>query len=608
MKLSDKIEKLDTFTPFYTFEFFPPRTEQGFENLVSRIERLSKLNPLAVSITWGAGGSTKDWSLKLASICRNDHNVDTIMHLTCTNMQIGMVDDALRAAREAGIRNILALRGDPPRGEEYWIPCDPRFSSAADLVKYIKTTPDYRDYFCVGVAAYPDGHTESQADEATQIKHLKAKVDAGADFIVTQLFYDVDSFLKWQTKAREAGIKVPIIPGIMPIQTYASFVRLTNLCGTRVPQSLDDQINAIRHDDQLVKNLGIDVAVSMIQKLHQSGVQGFHFCTLNLEKSVQTVLERLGWVGPHTEQHNMLISESPPGAPSSFPPELVITAADATASASFKLNQIHPGSGATNTAGKGELTSLDAWDEFPNGRFGDSKSPAFGTNDLWDNGIGVSPQQALQYWGKPTTTEDITAIFLKYLKDEIPCTPWSNAPLSAESQAIIPRLSEVNSKGWWTVGSQPAVDAVPSDDEIFGWGPRGGYVFQKAFIEFFCTKEDVDMLQAKAKSAGQGWVTFFAANMMDDYLTNMTDEGSNAVTWGVFPGKEISSPTNIERDSFLAWKDEAFGYWTEWSLFYPPDSAQRKLIESIREERWLISIVHHNFKDSDALWTFLLQN
>jgi methylenetetrahydrofolate reductase (NADPH) len=110
--------------------------------------------------------------------------------------------------------------------------------------------------------------------------------------------------------------------------------------------------------------------------------------------------------------------------------------------------------------------------------------------------------------------EDITAIFLKYLKGEIPGIPWSDTPLSSESQTIIPRLVEINSKGWWTVGSQPAVDAVPSDDEIYGWGPRGGYVFQKAFVEFFCTKDDLEVIQAKAKAAGQGWVTFFAANMM----------------------------------------------------------------------------------------------
>ncbi|KAG8856825.1 hypothetical protein FRB91_000324 [Serendipita sp. 411] len=609
MRLSDKIAEWNSLTPFYTFEFFPPRTEQGFDNLVSRIERLSKFNPLAVSITWGAGGSTKDWSLKLADICRNDHEVNTIMHLTCTNMQVGTVEDALRAAREKGIRNILALRGDPPRGEDHWIPSDPRFISGLDLVKFIKSTPEFRDYFCVGVAAYPDGHTESTASEEEQIRHLKAKVDAGADFIITQLFYDADSFLSWQSKAQSAGITIPIIPGIMPIQTYASFMRLTKLCGTRVPEELLTQINAIKHDDQLVKDLGVEVTVAIIRKLQQNGVQGFHFCTLNLEKSVQKVLETLGWIGHRAEQHNMLISESPnqPVTIGSLPPEMVITASDAAASASYNLHhQIHPGSGAANTAGKGELLSTSTWDEFPNGRFGDAKSPAFGVSDLWDNGLGVSPADAIAFWGRPTKVEDITSLFVRYLKGEASSTPWSDSPLLSESIPIAPHLSKLNAKGWWTVASQPAVDAAPSDDETYGWGPRGGYVFQKAFVEFFCTKEDVMRIESKLIVTKSEWVTYFAANMLDEYSTNMTDEGSNAVTWGVFPGKEISSPTIIERDSFLAWKDEAFGYWTQWGLVFPPDSPERKLLEQIRDERWLVSLVHHNFKDADALWTFLL--
>ena len=199
--------------------------------------------------------------------------------------------------------------------------------------------------------AYPDGHAESTADEDGQIKHLKAKVDAGAEFIITQLFYDAESFLNWLRKVRAAGdsiflrrlptfplsfsrcsplpgIDVPVIPGVMPIQSYASFMRLTKLCGTRVPQQLLDQINPIRvsvarlselsvslielitiqHDDQLVKDLGVQVAVDMIRKLSQNDVPGFHFCTLNLEKSVQRVLEQLRWVGAHVVEHNMIIS------------------------------------------------------------------------------------------------------------------------------------------------------------------------------------------------------------------------------------------------------------------------------------------------------------
>lgn len=159
MKLSEKLKQYSSSHPFYFFEFFPPQTDAGFQNLLSRISRLSKLSPLAISITWGAGGSTKDRSLDLAGMIQREYSassstdgIDTILHLTCTNMMGGMVDHVLRSAKGAGIQNILALRGDPPRGKEEWIPVDPRFQHAIDLVKYIRSSEDYNDWFSIGVA------------------------------------------------------------------------------------------------------------------------------------------------------------------------------------------------------------------------------------------------------------------------------------------------------------------------------------------------------------------------------------------------------------------------------------------------------------------------
>ncbi|KAG6880264.1 hypothetical protein C0992_001833 [Termitomyces sp. T32_za158] len=170
MKLTDKITSQSPSNPFFTFEFFPPRTDQGFENLVSRITRLCTLHPLAISITWGAGGSTKERSLELAGLTQAEYGVDTVLHFTCTNMERGSVDDALQAAKAHRISNILALRGgiclsvlyeydnlmtmssDPPRGKEEWIPIDPNFQHAIDLVKFIRSSPEYSEHFCIGVA------------------------------------------------------------------------------------------------------------------------------------------------------------------------------------------------------------------------------------------------------------------------------------------------------------------------------------------------------------------------------------------------------------------------------------------------------------------------
>ncbi|KAF8844828.1 MTHFR-domain-containing protein [Paxillus ammoniavirescens] len=606
MKLSEKIAAHISPHPFYTFEFFPPRTDQGFENLISRISRLSTLHPIAISVTWGAGGSTKDRSLDLAGLTQSEYGIDTILHLTCTNMLPGMVDDVLRAAKARGIQNILALRGDPIRGQEHWTPIDSRFTSGLDLVKYIRSSPEFSSHFCIGVAAYPEGHPDNETDEEGSLDILKQKVDAGADFIVTQLFYDPDRFIGWVKKVRNRGINVHIIPGVMPIQTYSSFLRVIKLCGAQVPPKIMTDLDTIRHDDKLVKEYGVCLAVDIIRKITETGfVSGVHFCTLNLEKSVQLVLESLQWADGSPVVRNQLIADSP--APLLHPPlprsDLVITPSNATTTAANALTggptlEVEP-------PGRGELNNAATWDDFPNGRFGDYKSPAFGAQGQW-GGLGINIHAVQSHWGDPTTIEELTKLFQDYLDSKVSTTPFSSSPLSSESETILDSLKQLTIKGLWTVGSQPAIENVSSTDEIFGWGPRGGYVSQKGFVEFFAEERVVDQLEQKIQKEGNGWVHFFAANFQGECRTNVPEDGRNAVTWGVFPGQEIVQTTIIEQESFLTWKDEAFSIWAEWGSFYAPDSPQRTLLDKVRKERWLVSIVHHDFKRTDALWSFLL--
>ncbi|PPQ77523.1 hypothetical protein CVT25_011320 [Psilocybe cyanescens] len=623
MKLADKIQAHNALNPFFTFEFFPPRTDQGFENLMSRISRLSTLNPLAISVTWGAGGSTKDRSLELAGLAQNG-DLDTILHLTCTNMEMGLIDQVLKSAKDQGIQNILALRGDPPRGEEEWTASDPRFSRAIDLVSYIRSIPEYSSWFCVGVAGYPDGHVDNPVDEDTEVIRLKEKVDAGADFIITQLFYDIDHFLSWYKKVKEKGITVPVIPGIMPIQTYSSFSRVTKLCGAHVPESVSMALAAINQDDRLIKDYGVNLATETIRRLsYEAGIKGFHFCTLNLEKSVQRVLENLGWAGSLSSVQNKLIVVCPfseiqfitthsyfsKDPPSNRPsPEvdsnLIISPSNATNSAMFGLSTLSTSEG---EAGQGELNNAATWDDFPNGRFGDFKSPAFGNQDLY-GGSGISKNEALALWGNPKSASDLTQIFLDYLHSKIPTTPFSPTTLSPESRMIFSHLENLTRRAWWTVGSQPAVDGANSSDDVVGWGPNSGYVFQKCFVEFFCGATDVEAIERKIEEKGNGWVHYFAGNHKGDWRTNVPDNGRNAVTWGVFPGQEIAQTTIIESESFLSWKDEAFSIWSEWASFYRPGSDERKLLEDVRDNQWLVSVVHHDYKNREALWTFLLDD
>ncbi|KAF8823798.1 hypothetical protein HHX47_DHR9000107 [Lentinula edodes] len=559
MKLTDKILAYNSPHPFYTFEFFPPRTDQGFENLLPRIVRMSNLNPLAVSVTWGAGGNTKDTSLNLAELTQSEYRQDTILHLTCTNMEKGMVDEALRAAKECGIQNILALRGDPPRGKEEWIAIDPRFQHALDLVTYIRSHPDFSSYFCIGVAAYPEGHPDHLVDEETELSLLKEKVDAGADFIITQLFYDEDQFISWFRKVREKGITLPIISGLMPIQTYQSFVRLTKLTGSKVPAQVMSDVDAIKHNDQLVKNYGVELAVKMIRRITtETDVSGVHFCTLNLEKSVQRVLESLRWIGysPQIVPNKLIEEPTTENLPSG-----TITPVSAANVATLGLYNMPP----TETeVGSGELNKADSWDDFPNGRWGDSKSPAYGVQGPWGNNDAIN-QVTISQWGNPQSLDDLTALFLKYLHSDIDTTPFSSDPILDESKLILPHLRKLTERGWWTVGSQPAVDGIDSSDPVVGWGPRNGYVFQKSFVEFFCTEEDVNMIEKKVAEKGDGWVHYYAANS----------------------------------------KEEAFSIWLDWASFYRPDSLERKLLESVHNERFLVNIIHHDFKVEEALWTFI---
>ncbi|GAA5803625.1 methylenetetrahydrofolate reductase-domain-containing protein [Helicostylum pulchrum] len=565
MKIIEKIEQAQKDKHIsYSFEYFPPKTELGFANLVDRLGRMSQLEPEFISCTWGAGGSTHDRTLELCSTAQSLYGLDTLMHLTCTNMEKEKVDIALKQAKEAGIRNILALRGDPPRGHEYWIPVDSHFTHAIDLVKYIRQ--EYKDYFCIGVAGYPEGHIDC-ADKEQDMTYLKEKVDAGADFIMTQLFYDSDICVAWIQKCRERGINVPIVPGIMPIPTYHSFRRMINLCNVKVPAKVMQDLDAIKGDDQKVKEYGVKLAVSMIQHLYlDADICNFHISTLNLERSTRLILEALHL---HTVGKSIKAGKVSPWAPISDP------------------------------------SRAELWDEFPNGRYGDSRSPAYG-EVTHSAGQILSTSQASLKWGQPELEKDIQNLFIKYIRGEINSLPWCDESLGTETGAIYQRLCEINERGYWTVSSQPAVNGASSQDAVYGWGPKGGYVYQKAFLEFFVSDTQIEELLVRLTRDDS--ITFYATNQKGDFRTNVSDadEAQNAVTWGVFPGKEIIQPTIIEKASFEAWKDDAFELWKEWEEQYAPNSKSQKLLHDIGQRYWLVNVVHNDFQQPDLLFDVML--
>lgn len=285
-----------------SFEFYPPRGEGGEETFMNKtIPSFVQQNPIFLDLTWGAGGSTSGTTMRLCKELQEKYpDIPINMHVTCTNMPQGLIKDALDFAKENSIHNILALRGDPPAGEEFKANPD-GFHSALDLVQYIRQ--NYGDYFCISVAGYPEGHSSrigesgciSDEDYQKEINYLKQKVDAGANFIVTQLFYDPSLFVKFVKKCRENGITVPILPGLLPITTYNGLQRMINLCKTHIPHTVAQKVEELKDNPTALKEYGVEQCVEMIQFILASGIgcNHLHFYTLNSTHQTFEVMQRL---------------------------------------------------------------------------------------------------------------------------------------------------------------------------------------------------------------------------------------------------------------------------------------------------------------------------
>ena len=285
-----------------SFEYFPPRTEAGDISLMKNVEEFKKQQPVFVDFTWGAGGTTSEKTTELCKNSKEKFGLLVQMHLTCTNMPQGKVDEALAFCKANGITNILALRGDPPAGQE-WQASKDGFECALDLVKYIKA--NHGDYFNIGVACYPEGHpnrigADGKCDEENmkiEIDYLKAKLDAGATLAITQLFYDTEIYINFVKRCREAGITAPIVPGMLPMVSHAGLTRMVSLCKTWLPESLKASVEGLKEDEEGFKRFGIDYCVKQCQDILAAniGVDHFHFYTLNQTHSTLEVLKGLNY-------------------------------------------------------------------------------------------------------------------------------------------------------------------------------------------------------------------------------------------------------------------------------------------------------------------------
>lgn len=597
MKISQKLQEAhkspETSVPTYSFEFFVPKTSQGVQNLYDRMDRMYDLGPAFVDVTWNAGGRLSNLTCEIVSTAQSILGLETCMHLTCTGMPKEMVTNALKEAYQSGCQNILALRGDPPHASEKWTSTDGGFCYAKDLIKYIRDI--YGDYFDIAVAGYPEGHPE-ESDVDLLITYLKEKVDAGASVVITQMFYDVDNFITWVAKCRKAGITVPIIPGIMPISTYDSFMRRATWCEINVPPQFLEQLEPIKGDDVQVREVGTQLVADMCQKILDSGVKHLHFYTMNLEKATVMVLERLQILPTQPVAASGDSTKPSSGANTPALPwrqSLGLTRKEETVRPIFWKNRKHS-----------YVTRTQDWDEFPNGRWGDSRSPAYGALETYGVLLRQSSSKAVSLWGKPETPKDFGELIVKYLDGKVKSLPWSDSPISNEIDNIREQLISLNKRGIFTINSQPAVNGAKSTDAVFGWGPSNGYVYQKAYLEILVPPTLVRPIIDRISADDE--ITFYAVNNNGDLETNAPlGGGPNAVTWGIYPGKEVIQPTIVEKISFLAWKDEAFRLSTEWSDCFDKNSAAHEFVRSISESWYLINIVHNDFQSPDGIFKVL---
>jgi methylenetetrahydrofolate reductase (NADPH) len=275
-------------TPVFSVEFFPPRSEEGLTMLVDTVEALKPLEPDYVSVTYGAGGSTRDGTVEMVTRMKDEFGLEPMAHLSCVGETRAGLRALLERFRDAGIENVMALRGDPPRGEKNFRPPEDGLSSATELIEFIGEGYD----FALGGACFPEVHPEAE-DLETDLRYLKTKVDAGARFLITQLFFDNQVYFDFVAAARERGIDVPIIPGVIPIASYGQVARICSLCDASIPEDLESAMKELGGDEDAEALLGVAFAARQCEELLAGGAPGIHFIALNRAPGTRAVLAAL---------------------------------------------------------------------------------------------------------------------------------------------------------------------------------------------------------------------------------------------------------------------------------------------------------------------------
>jgi methylenetetrahydrofolate reductase (NADPH) len=288
-------ELLEQRRPVFSFEFFPPKTDEGQRTLEGTLQVLRDDAPDFVSMTYGAGGNTRSSTVELTRWIKQDLGIEAMAHLSCVGEPATRLVEILHQIEAAGIANVLALRGDPPRGQTEWRPHPGGLHYSVELIRLIRERFD----FCVGAACFPEVHPDA-SDRDSDLGYARAKQEAGAGFLITQLFFDNECYFEFVEEARAAGITVPIVPGIMPITNYGQIKRFTEMCGATIPSELEHELNGRADDPEAVAELGVAYATLQCSDLLARGAPGVHFYTLNRSPATRAILAALRAAHPWT--------------------------------------------------------------------------------------------------------------------------------------------------------------------------------------------------------------------------------------------------------------------------------------------------------------------
>eukprot|EP00249_Psilotum_nudum_P004775 c18272_g1_i2 orf=659-1780(-) len=370
----------------------------------------------------------------------------------------------------------------------------------------------------------------------------------------------------------------------MPINNYKGFKRMATFCKTKVPSEIIAALEPIKDDDKAVAAYGIHLGTEMCKHILSHGIKSLHLYSLNLEKSVIGILQNVG-----------LIDITQIKRPLPWRPSVNIRRIKENVRPIFWANRP-----------RSYISRTTSWEEYPHGRWGDSCSPGYGTLNDYQFLRRRSRNKKIQdEWVVPlSSVEDVQELFSLYCAGKLKSNPWSELEgLQPETFKINDKLVHVNSKGFFTINSQPAVNGEKSDSPSVGWGGLGGYVYQKAYVEFFCSPEKLKSLIEKAKDAPS--LTYMAVNCKGETFSNIGPNDVNAVTWGVFPAKEVVQPTVVDPVSFMVWKDEAFQAWEdEWASLYPDGDPSRKILLEIKYSYFLVSLVDNCYIEGDIFSIF----